>query len=345
MSEYKISVVVPTYNTGDFLKQSFNSFKSQSIGFENIEVIFVDDASTDKYTVELLNKLDYDYDNVKSIFLKDNSGYPGTGRNTGLKNASADFIIFADHDDTYEKDAFEVMYNEMIRESADIVISNYYKVYGNEKIKEETVFNGERIAIEEIDDDLRLFDIGPAIWTKLFRKEFLTRNNIYFIERMLAEDVELYVHSLILADKIIYLDDFYGYNYKIRDSDSDKSTIHLRSKETFEKMIMGYYKIDQLLKDLNKEEYFSNVFKRHFIYWILRFSESIIPDNDKIDLIKSINPLLKKQVAITPNFDEKQFSSLTKPILDDDFEKILKNIKKIKKSRDIKAKIKSILRI
>ena len=53
MSQYKVSVVVPTFNTGDFLVETFESFRCQTIGFENIEVIFVDDASTDAYTLDL----------------------------------------------------------------------------------------------------------------------------------------------------------------------------------------------------------------------------------------------------------------------------------------------------
>ena len=79
-----VSVVVPTFNTGDFLLETFESFMCQTIGFENIEVIFVDDASDDKYTINLLKELDSCYSNVSSVFLDVNSGFPGTGRNVGL---------------------------------------------------------------------------------------------------------------------------------------------------------------------------------------------------------------------------------------------------------------------
>ena len=84
MSQYKISVVVPTFNTGDFLVETFESFMCQTIGFENIEVIFVDDASSDDYTLDLLEELDSCYSNVSSVFFDVNSGFPGTGRNVGL---------------------------------------------------------------------------------------------------------------------------------------------------------------------------------------------------------------------------------------------------------------------
>ena len=69
---YKISVIVATYNSGDFLNEFLDSIMSQSLGFEDIEVIFVDDASTDDYTLDLLNNFNESYPNVSVIFLDEN---------------------------------------------------------------------------------------------------------------------------------------------------------------------------------------------------------------------------------------------------------------------------------
>lgn len=111
--DYKISVIVATYNSGDFLNEFLDSIKSQSLGFEDIEVIFVDDASTDSCTLDLLHDFNKKYSNVSVIFLDENSGFPGTGRNRGLDLAGGEYVIFADHDDSYVENAFEVMYNEI----------------------------------------------------------------------------------------------------------------------------------------------------------------------------------------------------------------------------------------
>ncbi len=70
LMNYKISVIVATYNSGDFLNEFLDSIKSQSLGFEDIEVIFVDDASTDDYTLDLLNNFNESYLNVSVIFLR-----------------------------------------------------------------------------------------------------------------------------------------------------------------------------------------------------------------------------------------------------------------------------------
>ena len=175
---YKISVVVATYNSGDFLSEFLDSIKSQSLGFEDIEVIFVDDASTDSCTLDLLHDFNKKYSNVSAVFLDENSGFPGTGRNRGLDLAGGEYVIFADHDDSYVENAFEVMYNEISKENADFLITNYYKVYEMETVKEKTVFDGENVVVNSFKDDLRLFDIGPSIWTKLFKKDFLVENKI-----------------------------------------------------------------------------------------------------------------------------------------------------------------------
>ncbi len=341
---YKISVVVATYNSGGFLIGFLDSIKAQSLGFSDIEVIFVDDASTDSYTLDLLNGFSEKYSNVCVIFLDENSGFPGTQRNKGLDLASGEYIIFGDHDDTYNKDAFRVMYDKIASENADFLITNYNKVYTDKVIKEKTPFNGKNIVVDDFRKDLRLFDIGPSIWTKLFKKEFLIHENIRFLEGMLAEDMYVYIYALFKSRKTVYLDDFYSYNYSIRDVEGNKSTIHLRNKKYLASMIKGYEKVDELIDKLNFKEYFSNIFKRHFVYWITSLVASDIPDSEKRELIVAINPLLKKQVAITPDFDERIYSSLTKPILASDYDKIVKNIAKIKKSRARKDKIKSLFK-
>lgn len=339
MVNYKICVVVPTFNSGLFLNAFFDSIMFQSIGFENIQVIFVDDNSNDEYTLNLLELFDENFTNVKSIYLEENNGFPGKGRNTGLILADAEFIIFSDHDDTYNPDAFEVMYNKAKEENADIVITNYYKVFGNDKEKTVTTFNGENIVVNDFKEDLRLFDLDPAIWCKLFRKEFLINNDIKFLEGMLAEDLYLFVKSLVNSKCTVYLDDYFSYNYYIRNVEGNKSTIHIRNKKYLGKMVEGYHEVDKFLSESHLEQYYSNIFNMHFIYWITSLTLSDLSNEDKVDLIKLNNDLLKKQVIIKPGFDERIYSNLTKPILEDNYEKTVKNLNSIRRYRAILEKL------
>ena len=339
---YKISVVVPTYNSGNFLITFLDSIKAQTLGFENIEVIFVDDASTDNYTLDLLNNFNEEYSNVSVVFLEDNSGFPGTGRNKGLDLANGEYVIFGDHDDSYVDNAFEVMYDKI--NGYDMLISNFNQVFDDKVVKFKSLYkNASEISVKSIDEDRNLLRIPAAIWTRLFRKEFLIENNIRFLEGMLAEDMYVYIYSLFKSKKTVYLDDFCSYNYSIRDVEGNKSTIHIRNKKYLASMVDGYCEIDKLVTKLNKEDYFSKIFKKHFVYWLASLIASDISDDEKRELVVAINPLLKKQVVITPDFGEKIYSPLTKPILDNDYSRILKNISRIKRSRERKAKIKTFI--
>ena len=335
MAKYKVSVIVPTYNSGLFLNAFFDSIMYQSIGFENIEVIFVDDCSDDEYTLYLLKLFDEGFSNVKSIFLEENDGFPGKGRNIGLNFADSEFVIFSDHDDTYVPQAFEVLYNTAIENDADMVITNYYRVFPDEKFKVETVFAGENIVINDVVEDTRLFSIDPAIWCKLFKKDFLIENDIRFLESMLAEDFYFFIVSLFKSSCTVYLDDFYSYNYFIRNVEGDKSTIHIRNKKYLGKMVEGYYKIEEFLIDSNLCQYYTDIFNMHFVYWITSLLVSEISNNEKMELVKFANNLLKKDVKVIPGFDERIYNSLTKPILEDDYKSIVKALNSIKRYRRI----------
>ncbi|WP_407415570.1 glycosyltransferase family 2 protein [Methanobrevibacter sp.] len=335
MAKYKVSVIVPTYNSGLFLNAFFDSIMYQSLGFENIEIIFVDDCSDDEYTLYLLNLFDKNFYNVKSVFLEDNTGFPGTGRNIGLSLADSEFVIFSDHDDTYVPNAFEIMYNHAVKNDADMVITNYYKIYPNEREKVKTIFNGENIVVSSVDDDTRLFSIDPAIWCKLFRKDFLIENDIRFLERMLAEDLYFFIVSLFKSSCTVYLDNVYTYNYYIRNVEGDKSTIHIRNKKYLGKMIEGYWQTNEFLNNNDFNQYYADIFNMHFVYWITSLIVSDISDDEKLELISNINELLKKDVEIIPGFNERIYSGLTKPILEDNYEKTLKSINSISRYRGI----------
>ena len=335
MAKYKVSVIVPTYNSGLFLNAFFDSIMYQSIGFENIEVIFVDDCSNDEYTLYLLKLFDENFSNVKSVFLEENDGFPGKGRNIGLNLADSEYVIFSDHDDTYVPQAFEVLYNTAVENDADMVITNYYRIFPDEKLKVETVFGGENIVINDITEDTRLFSIDPAIWCKLFKKDFLMEKDIRFLESMLAEDFYFFIVSLFKSSCTVYLDDFYSYNYFIRNVEGDKSTIHIRNKKYLGKMVEGYYEIEKFLIDSNLCEYYVDIFNMHFVYWITSLVISDISDDEKMELVKFANNLLKKDVNVIPGFDERIYNNLTKPILEDDYKGIVKTLNTIKRYRRI----------
>ena len=320
MDKYKVSVVVPTFNTGDFLVETFESFMCQTIGFENIEVIFVDDASDDKYTINLLKELDSCYSNVSSVFLDVNSGFPGTGRNVGLDLAQA-----------------------------DMVICNFNQVFPDRSVPFKSIFkNSGKIKVNSFKEEPDLLRIPAAIWTRMFRREFLQKNNINFIEGMLAEDVHLAINASFKASGIIYLNDFYGYNYKIRDSVEDKSTIHVRNRKYIEAILDGYYEIDRLLNDENKVSYGKKIFKSHLTSWLYTIVLSKLSNSDKLILFRKSYNLFDNFYMEDPFFKGK-YKKLVNHIVNREFEKAvdesnyLENIQENINYKTGKSRIKRLL--
>lgn len=121
---YKISIIVPVFNVEDTLQDALDSIKNQSIGFENLEVIFVDDKSTDDSS-NIIRDFSKRYDNVKSICLSENSGFAGKPRNVGIENATAPYLMFLDPDDIFLEDACEVLYDNITENDLELVSGNY----------------------------------------------------------------------------------------------------------------------------------------------------------------------------------------------------------------------------
>lgn len=115
-----ISIIIPVYNAENSIKRAFDSLLNQTIGFENLEVILIDDNSTDD-SPNIIKDYSNKYGNVKTIFLDKNSGSGGKPRNIGLMYTTKDYVMFSGSDDEFFNDACEVLYGEITSEDIDIV--------------------------------------------------------------------------------------------------------------------------------------------------------------------------------------------------------------------------------
>ena len=101
-----ISIIIPVYNAENSIKRAFDSLLNQTIGFENLEVILIDDNSTDD-SPNIIKDYSNKYGNVKTIFLDKNSGLGAKPRNIGLMHATKDYVMFLDSDDEFFNDVSE----------------------------------------------------------------------------------------------------------------------------------------------------------------------------------------------------------------------------------------------
>lgn len=306
---FKISVIIPIFNAENHLNNAIESIMNQTIGFSNIELILVDDKSTDK-SKEII-KYYQKFPNVKTIFCETNSGFPGKPRNIGIKHATADYIIFLDSDDTYLEDAFEILYNTIIQEKSDFVIaSNYINLDGN-KIKA-NIFNATEdiININPIDSQ-RSFDrmssnflIGP--WGKIFNKETIIKNNIYFLENSLSEDTYFYFKLLLSSKKVSILPNDIVYVYNT--FENKETAIHGHDLNKFNNFLKGLNQVKDLLNSTKFTNYIfltDNISSLLLIFTNLNKKDKPLAVSKIYDFEKNIdtNQLsLNKEILLLNNF-------------------------------------------
>lgn len=249
---YKISVIIPVYNAQNDLSNAIDSIINQTIGFENIELILVDDASTD-CSKDIIMEYQKKYDNIKLIGLKSNSGLPGKPRSLGIDYASSDYLVFLDSDDTYLKEAFEILYDVIQRENADFAIASHYINLDGDMVKanliptEDEILSLNPLENQETFDKLSLNHF-VAPWGKIFKKELITDNNIRFPEDSLCEDTYFYFKALINSQKVTLLPKNYLYIYNT--FENKKTAIHGHDLKKFNNFLKGMNYTKELLDNI-----------------------------------------------------------------------------------------------
>lgn len=219
-----ISVIIPCYNAAAYLMRCANSLLNQTIGIANLELIFVDDASSDN-TWELLQTLTKKYpSNVIALKCPTNMRQGGA-RNLGLAHASGDYIGFVDSDDWVEETMYERMYQKITTGDADLVYCKHIRDYGTQNLsqllQQKKEQSQDQIYVIDTDDKRSDFIasgcIGYNVWDKLFKRSFLTNHPFTFPEHLIYEDI--YFGSLVYlyATKVYVLDEIL-YHYFVNDT-------------------------------------------------------------------------------------------------------------------------------
>ena len=214
-----ISIIVPCYNAVSFLKECFDSIKKQTIGMEHLQVIFVDDASTDD-TWKMLQSFEKELPGSVCIIHCDKNGRQGTARNIALSHAVGEYIQYVDADDWIEKDMCLTMYSDAVVNDSDIVCccglrdgADACYVYPNLT----DGINDKRLLVDS-DEKRSMFlltsSMGGVTCNKLISKDFLVQNNISFPERLAYEDNYWYNILYLYAERV-YIDHHNFYHYRI----------------------------------------------------------------------------------------------------------------------------------
>ena len=211
----KISVIIPMYNAEKTIKECLDSLVRQTI-FKDMELIIVDDCSTDQSPAIVMNYEERYPDNTIIINLDKNGG-PGNARNVAMEYASGEYIGFVDSDDAVYPTMYEKMYNEAVCTDSDFVDSGFF----DQKNDKAIVFVSDELA-GELNDKKRssLIVVGGYICTKIFKKDFIDRYQIRFRNEYVLEDVDYLIECIARAQRIGTVKEMM---YVYRDSESSLS--------------------------------------------------------------------------------------------------------------------------
>ena len=213
----KISVVIPCYNAAEYLGRCMEHILKQTIGLENIEIILVDDASTDGgATLSLIMEYEKRYpDNIMVIPLEQNLRQGGA-RNVGVMYAGGEYLMFCDADDWLMLDAMEILYCIASKHDADVVEFQHREVTETEeKTAEAGIEKQIKCDVWEFGEDDKnrkeyMMDCDLACWNKLYRLHMIQENNIRFAEHLICEEaaftlpVHLYERKHVSIDAELY---------------------------------------------------------------------------------------------------------------------------------------------
>ena len=222
----KISIIIPIYNVEKYLERCINSIINQT--YSNIEILLIDDGSTDSSPTICDNY--QKKDNRIKVIHKQNGGL-SDARNKGIEIATGEYLIFIDSDDYIEKNMVEVLYNDLIKNNADISICDYIKEYSDKK--EIDNFDKKYFVISGNDKYNYLYNeysIRTIVaWNKIYKKELF--KEIRYEKGKVHED-EFIIHELLnKAKKISYvLEPLYHYIQR------DNSITHSFNYKRFDKI-------------------------------------------------------------------------------------------------------------
>ena len=282
--KYILSTIVPVYNNGLHLYgKAFNSLRRSSI-FEEMEILLVDDGSTDPYTICIVQSLAKQYPNVKAYFFNDGgSGSASRPRNKGVEMSTAPYITFLDPDNEAVNDAYASMLKLAIEENDDIVVGNMSRFRLKEELANYHYYFKKLYKSEYVEGDKKEFlskiNFTPmSIQAMIIKKSVITRSGISQVIGAVGQD-SFFSWQLFTSASKIHSVETVAHIYYAMVQDSTVNTI---SSKYFERsFIQEHVQRDWLVKMGLFEDYMKKRFIVFFRDWYLKKLEQAKPGEEE----------------------------------------------------------------
>lgn len=293
----KISIIIPTYNSEEYIIRCLDSIKKQKV--KPFEIIIVNDGSTDN-TLNLVDA--YELENKKVITIENHG--QGYARNLALKQAIGDYVLFLDSDDILLENAIEVLDNIIQKQKLDVINFDYQITYLNGNTNIHKRFADIKGKLEG-DCSILLKNKYYFTVNNLYNREFLLANDIRYGEDYIYEDYEFWLEVALNAKSALLLDEVL---YEvIKEETSTTNSNHQSNKHAKDflkavKVCLDYIKDE---KRENVKYLYRYILNRFFVYY-----EKRTPKEFKTEFLKKFVDLLSNYNI--SSFAHKKFNILLK---------------------------------
>ena len=314
MNNIKISIIVPVYNTENYLNRCLDSLVCQTLN--DIEIIIVNDGSHDNSQL-IIDQYYKQYSEKIIPLIKENGGL-SEARNLGIKHAKGEYISFVDSDDYVEKDMCEKMYEKGIQTKSDVVCSPITFIWENNRKVKKSFFPDIDIFGKGILESPRILGIVSSYAvTKIYKRDFWNKNNFRFPVGQCFEDSALIYNILLKANKVESVNiPFYNYIKDIEGSICN--TVDRTIFDIFKscESIINFYSINKVYNKI--EPILISICCKHINARtkVLKNCNDFELINDFIDqTYLFLNKLIKKKYLQSNRISLNHFSRLLKNIL------------------------------
>lgn len=311
----KVSIIIPIYNCERFLQKCLETILNQK--YENIEVILVDDGSTDN-SLEICKQYEKIYSKVK-VIEKENGGV-SSARNAGLLESTGEFVLFVDGDDYIEKDCISKCMDIIIKNNIDIIKFGFVKEL-SEKITKKYSFSVElnkKIIKSEYKKKLYPYVFSTNDFcntTNAIIKKSIIKDTIFPLNRLIGEDFLFFFQCLNNSESVYFINEPY-YHYIVNTESATHKFDEEKSAAKLSDSIYINTEIQKILSDKNYNDY-SSYIKKCDINIYSNIQVCILNNNYKkfcayIDRINNDVFLKEKIIEFFPRLSKKVQMLLSK---------------------------------
>lgn len=247
---FKVSVIIPVYNTEKYLEDCLESVINQTL--RELEIILIDDGSTDS-SYQIMERYKSQYPDRIQLLSKENGGQ-ATARNMAIPLCRGEYIGFVDSDDYIEPSMYEKMYEKAVEMSADYVECNYINVKVNEAGEQERIADyGSRVREYTCKKDM-FIDPMLAPWNKMYRRELLQNSTVVFPEGLIYEDTAFCLNAISLVETFAYVPEKFVVHYYRGSSTMNINKSH-KVADILDvlKNVIDYYKNNNIYEEYKEE--------------------------------------------------------------------------------------------